>query len=224
MDIHIALMGKAQEPVLKGILAYPVDKLYILHSSDSKEFKYEQAAQDIRKKLITSGLNEVELVRISPFDMRDVLGSIIEIADREKSSNIFVNITGGTNLMAAAACSAAFYISAKAYYVLDQTKLPRGTSLKDQVIELPIPKVPYIRNLPKKQMDILAELSRKNGLAKSGDLRIRLRLVPQTLSYNLKILESKGFIATSRGTSRDKRELTVSLTESGRLAASWTVF
>ena len=39
----------------------------------------------------------------------------MKIAERGKTATIYVNITGGTNLMAGADCSASFFIGAQAY-------------------------------------------------------------------------------------------------------------
>ncbi len=234
MNVHIALMGKAKEPVLKGFQYYGMDKLYLLHSIDSDECPFGQVARDVKKALEGVGLSEIFLTQINPFDMQTVINSIIEIADKEKQADIYVNITGGTNLMAGAACSASFFIGAKAYYVLDRNKLPTKATLKDQIIELPIPKIPLFKQLQENQRKILQTLLEHNGSLGNTSLRVELGLSPQKLSYHLKELESKGLITTSRGLAKqeqprkgkrkkvDLRQISVSLTNSGKLVGSWT--
>jgi CRISPR locus-related DNA-binding protein len=234
MDVHIALIGRTMEPVLKAFQYYGMDKLYLLHSKDTKEFRFKGTAEEVKRRLADVGFGNVSLIEIDPFDMNSVIESIIRIGEDEKQSSIYVNITGGTNLMAGAACSASFFVGAKAYYVLDQNKLPKNSSLQDQVLELPMPKIPYARTLQKTQMKILTNLLQHNGTASNRQLRYELKISPQKLSYNIKELETKGFVTTRRGWEKqkmnrgrltreiDKRILALSITNAGRLVASWT--
>lgn len=234
MDVHIALIGRTMEPVLKAFQYYGMDKLYLLHSQDTKEFRFKETAQEVKRRLADVGFGDVSLIEINPFDMSSIIESIIRIVEDEKQSSIYVNITGGTNLMAGAACSASFFVGAKAYYVLDQSKLPKNSSLQDQILELPTPKIPYARTLQKTQMKILTKLLQYDGMASNRQLRYELKISPQKLSYNIKELETKGFVTTKRGWEKqkmhrgrptkeiDKRILALSITNAGRLVASWT--
>jgi len=234
MNIHIALIGRTMEPILKAFQYYGMDKLYLLHSQDTKEFSFKKTAEEVKRRLADVGFGNVSLIEINPFDMNDIIGSIIRIVESEKQSSIYVNITGGTNLMAGAACSASFFVGAKAYYVLDQSKLPKNLPLQNQILELPIPKIPYARTLQKTQMEILNKLILNNGVASNRQLRHELRTSPQKLSYNIRELETKGFVSTRRGWEKqkihrgkpmrevDRRILAVSITNAGRLIASWT--
>ncbi len=58
---------------------------------------------------------------ISGFDFQEFVNTIYRIYERENGKGVTfsINITGGTNLMAAAACSCAFFIGATIYYVMD---------------------------------------------------------------------------------------------------------
>jgi len=233
LNVHIALIGKTKEPVLKGFQFYGMDKLYLLHSQDTEEFHFMQAAEEVKKTLADVGFPNVFLVQIDPFNMHKVIESILHIVDNERQASIHINITGGTNLMAGAACSASFFVGAKAYYVLDERKLPKGTSLEDQIVELPIPNIPYARNLQETQMKILKKLSMGGGMTGNAQLRHELKMSPQKLSYHIKELEAKGLVTTTRGwqietlhrnrkaRKVDKRRLSISLTNSGKLLASW---
>lgn len=234
MNIHIALMGRTMEPVLKAFQYYGMDKLYLLHSPDTKEFQFKKTAGEVKRRLADVGFGNVSLVEINSFDMNNIIESIIRIVESEKQSSIYVNITGGTNLMAGAACSASFFIGAKAYYVLDEKKLPKDSSLQDQILELPTPKVPYARTLQKTQMKILAKLMQHGGIASNRQLRHELKISPQKLSYNIRELETEGFVMTKRGWEKqkihkgrlikeiDRRILGLSITNAGRLIAGWT--
>lgn len=232
LNVHIALIGKTKEPVLKGFQFYAVDKLYLLHSPDSRDFAFQKTAEGVRKRLATVGFRKVILMQINPFDMHSIIQSIVQIMEQEKQASIHINITGGTNLMAGAACSAAFFIGARTYYVLDENKLPTGSTLKDQILELPIPSIPYVRCLQGNQLKILKRLLEHGGTTSNTRLRFELKISPQKLSYHLKQLEAKGFVTTNRGCEEtlqkagkskiDRRRLSVLLTNSGKLVASWT--
>ena len=108
MNVHIALIGRTMEPTLKGYQHYGMDKLYLLHTQDTKEFPFKKTAEEVKRRLADVGFNNVFLVEINPFDMNNIIESIVRIAESEKQASIYVNITGGTNLMAGAARSATF--------------------------------------------------------------------------------------------------------------------
>lgn len=165
--------------------------------------------------------------------MNSVVNTIMKIADAEKGNSICINITGGTNLMAGAACAASFFIGAKAYYILDQSKLPKGSTIQDQLIELPIPHIPYIDSLQNTQVTILKKIYDLGGKITNKHLKDELKITPQKLSYHIKELENKRLITTKRGwkeailrqnrkiTRVDKRKITIQLTNAGRLVVSW---
>jgi hypothetical protein len=234
LNVHIALIGKTKEPVLRGFQHYGMDKLYLLHSQDTKEFRFKQTAEEVRRILADAGFSKVILVEINPFDMHDIINSVIHIVEKEKQGSIYINITGGTNLMAGAACSASFFVGAKAYYVLDQSKLPAGSTLEDQILELPIPKIPYARTLEGTQMKIMRKILQYGGKVSNTTLRNDLRMSPQRMSYNIKELQTKGLVTANRGLEEEKlrhgrfmkridaRRLAISLTSAGKLVASWT--
>jgi CRISPR locus-related DNA-binding protein len=234
MNVHIALIGRTMEPALKGYQYYGMDKLFLLHTQDTEEFPFKKTAEEVKRRLADVGFSNVFLVEINPFDMNNIIEAIVRIAENEKQASIYINITGGTNLMAGAACSATFFIGAKAYYVLDENRLPKGSTLEDQILELPTPKVPYARNLQKTQLKILSKLVQYNGTASNRQLHYELKTSPQKLSYNIRELETKGFVTTKRGwevqkmyrgkpfIKVDRRILAVSITNAGRLVTSWT--
>lgn len=230
MNIHIALIGKVKEPVLKGIQHYGgVSKVYLLHSPDQEDFKFREVAEDVKNKLVAIGFIDVCLKEVNPFDMNDIINAIMEIVDKEKGKQIYINITGGTNLMAGAACAASFIVGARAYYVLD-TRRPLEKKFADYVIELPIPNVPFVKDMQATQITILQKIAELGGKVNNIHLRESLRMIPQKLSYHIKELEKKGFITTKRGWKFegykggkvDSRMLTIELTNAGRLVVNLT--
>ena len=76
------------------------------------------------------------------FNIDDTYDAINEIINEEREENnienyeIAINVSGGTNVMAAAAILAATMKCTKAYYVLDERKNP---GQDNYVVELPIP-------------------------------------------------------------------------------------
>jgi hypothetical protein len=42
MNVHIALIGRTMEPILKGFQYYGMDRLYLLHSPNAAEFQFER--------------------------------------------------------------------------------------------------------------------------------------------------------------------------------------
>lgn len=227
MSTHIALIGKTAEPVLSGYQHYgEVKKLYLLHSPDDKEFKFRGLALEVKKKLEDVGFDGVELRQINAFDMNNITSTMIAIVDQEKPP-YFVNITGGTNLMAGAACAAAFFIGAKAYYVLGKRG---GKMAESEIIELPLPNIPYYRTINKSQLEVLEWLSRLGGVATNSRLRDSLGTSPQVMSYRVKELVRKDLVNVLRGQvptaggemKADRRANTVQLTEAGRLVLGWS--
>lgn len=212
---------------MKGYQHYGgVKRLYLLHSPDSEEFRFRDLALEVKKKMEAVGFNGVVLKQVNAFDMNDIVNSIIDIVDHEKPP-YYVNITGGTNLMAGAASAASFFIGAKAYYVLGK----RGSDISEaQVIELPVPKIPYYRILDRTQLRVLKTVADLGGKVNNARLRDALDISPQSLSYHVKELAEKGLVnavrgggATPKGETRaDRRTILVEITNAGKLVSSWS--
>ena len=232
MSSHIALLGKTIEPVLKGFQHYgAIDNLYILHSKDEPDFKFKKLAEELRTRLSGIGFDNTHLVQIDPFKMDDIIGAILQIVG-EASSPIYINITGGTNLMAGAACIAAFFVGAQAYYVLGKRGGPISES---RVVELPVPNIPYNKVLDDTQIAILREIQQLNRPTTNRELREILGLSPQRMRYHINELETKRLIFTSRGFEQinhlskerrvkklDKRLLTVNISNAGKFVLNFT--
>lgn len=217
MNIHIALVGDRAEPILDGIRASTgVDKLYLLHSDRTLAI-----ARRIRNTLLKLGLKDIFLRLIDAFAMNSVVNTIFKIAkDEGEEKAIFVNITGGTNLMAGAACAASFFIRAQAYYMLHPDK-SLGKSTSELMIMLPIPHAKY-KELTKLQINILRLLDSKSGPSSSKLLlQEGLRVSPQRLSYNIRELINEKLVEVSYDAT-DSRLRMLSLTHVGRLRLSWS--
>jgi DNA-binding transcriptional ArsR family regulator len=217
LNVHIALVGKTEEPILNGVYAYgAVDKLYLLHSDLTKS-----TATKIKKILKSSLAREIILRDIDAFSMNSIVNRIIEVARSESYNNRFINITGGTNLMAGAACAASFFTGSQAYYILNPNDLPKGTPRIDQLVKIPIPKVPLFNAIEGMKIRILQFLTTKIDCTSSKLIRKEMEEVsPQLISYHLKELEKMELITLSINKD-DSRTKIVCLSEAGKLMALW---
>ncbi len=200
-----------------------ITKLYLLHSPNDERFPFEDFTKDLKKRLESVKFGDVELYKIDAFEMQSVIDAILAIAEREEDQEIFVNVTGGTNLMAAAASIAAYSLGAKGYYVLDEGKLIPDQ--KTPIVELPMPTVRFTKDLQGMQLDVLKRIA-QIGTTTSVDLREDLGISAQRLSYHIGKLREKGLIVTKKGLVSGKRKihdsryLTLEITNAGKLVAN----
>ncbi len=221
MHVHIAMMGQATEPVIKSFQALGYDRLYIVAGR-----KFEDSVSWVKSAMSPFGV-EVGVEYVSGFDFQEIVNAIYRIYESESSGsnlNTFsINITGGTNLMAAASCSCAFFIGATIYYVMMGDGL-----VKDQVVPIPTPKTPNMALLKPETRQILrfilkeAECNRPVTTAKLMD---EFGKTKQSLNYQINVLRKEGLVENGDGVkddgSVDRRYRTLILTPQGRLIASW---
>ncbi len=224
--IHISLIGKTKEPIIEGIRHYgnPI-KVYLLHSKNNDDFKFEILAKTVKKK-IESNWCKTELVMLDMFNADELLKTILKIILKYKKSEskILVNVTGGTNLMASIASTASFIGGVGAYYVFD----PKKTNSKELVFELPIPHMPKTNSLRKKQSMILEKINEYKKI-NNKKLETNLKLRPTEINYHLTELEKKNLIEISRGWEYqkedkikiDKRQITIQITKSGEFISEF---
>ncbi len=230
MPVHIAIMGRSPEPVLNGFHHYgSVDRLYILHSPNNEEDRIADIAIELKKRLAQTGFNEVILKEIDAFDMNNIINAILEIVEKEQPP-FYINITGGTNMMAGAACAASFFVGAKAYYVQGK-RLSENSSYK--VIELPVPNIPYYRVIGKSELSILDCLSKMGGKCTTPQIKSMLGMSPQIISYHVRELQLKALVEVDspelkpvksrpENLKLDRRVKTIRITNAGLLVLRWT--
>ena len=215
MHVYIATIGKNIEPVTKAVNAIPgIDIAYLIYSEKFADEKDEACrileALDIEARCIES----------SGFDFQEVSTAINRAHDEtfEKGAKYSINITGGTNLMAAAACVAAFVLDAKVYYVENDP----SKSVSEQVKDIPIPRVLDISKMTEKDRRILIyieENTRGGKKIANGDIAKDLNLDKQNIGYHLKGLREKELIIVEKGKGEDRRKNWVYATREGRLVA-----
>tara|TARA_Y100000310_G_scaffold268793_1_gene281575 strand:- start:5364 stop:6017 length:654 start_codon:yes stop_codon:yes gene_type:complete len=207
MIVHIATMGDSSTLVDGYNYHKNIDKFYIL---TSKEFSKNIPKLDTK----------IILKNIDPFKVESTINMVIQIVENEKDSDIYINVTGGTNAMAAGALSAAYYTGTKAYYVLNDKKLKKKIPLKNKIIELPVPNIPYLRKLKKKQLYWLFKLNKKIIESKVDSItqkQLAEGRKPQVLTSHIRSLEKVGLIKINK----EKGHRNLSLTNEGRLFVGW---
>ncbi len=216
MHVHIATAGQAVEPVIKAFNAIPgIDRVYILYSK-----VYGESALEL-ESFFGKAMVPVVLRPINGFDFQNIVDNIYAIyqAEHGKGVEFSINITGGTNLMAAAACSCAFFVGAKIYYVLRD---PEKTAA-EQLVQIPTPRTPNLERIKGKTAAILGfilEKSQRGEDVRSSDIGKAFDVDKQNSSYHLGVLEGEGLIERVTDPN-DRRVKLVRLTSQGRLVASW---
>lgn len=209
--LHIATVGMTTDPILKGFTRYPVDRLVLLHSPETLSY-----AEEIEKA--TGGFPDVscELMEIDPFALESIVSAILRVRRERPKSRLSINITGGTNIMAAGALLAGFIAGADVYYVPEKPMEGKESGIEDLVVELPVPKVTW-DSLRDTQKSILKAILKEGGSIKAPGVRLAelLETTPQNVSYHLRALESKDLVEIVE----DRRTKTVALSSTGRLFA-----
>ena len=214
MSIHIVPHGRVTEHVKRGLQGHSgVDEVHLL-SSD----RFLETSQELANELRTFGY-DVEVHEISAFKLRSVVDTIVTIAKGHPGEEVYVNITGGTNLMAGAATSSAFFIGANPYYVLEPQA---DESIDELIVSLPAPTQPLTFDLSGSQREVLELLGRWDAAGKGAvigrEIGDELGTSAQNVSYHVGKIEEKGLVTTKRNGRRKEIELT----DAGRLYLRWT--
>lgn len=214
MSVHIVPHGRVTEHVKRGLRWHSsVEKVHLLSSE-----RYKETSIDLGDELSEFGY-EVELHEIQPFELRSVVDTIVTIAKEYSDLDVYINVTGGTNLMAGAATSSAFFIGAKPYYVLEPQN---DEPLEELIISLPAPKQPLTFDLSDSQREILEILQQWDSDGKTDvigrEIGDELGESAQNISYHIRSLDEKGLVETRRAGRRKE----INITDVGRLYLRWT--
>lgn len=214
MNIHIIPHGRDTNHVKKGLRFYnSIDIVYLLPGKG-----FVDNSKKLKEELKKFGYR-VEISEVNPFDLRSIVDTIVTIAKKHENDKIYINITGGTNLMAGGATSSAFFIGATAYYVMG--KEDEEKPLKEQIKILPIPNQPLyvdITGLKRDIMEKLPQIIEEGKMNSIKELRTKLRVYPQKIHFHIKELERKGLIKTHR----EGRITKIEITPAGKLYLKWT--
>jgi CRISPR locus-related DNA-binding protein len=215
MSLHIVPHGETTVHIKRGLQAYgSADHVQLLTSE-----KFQSVGNELAQELTEFGYN-VEIDLIDAFDLRDVVDTIVSVARKNPDQEIYVNITGGTNLMAGAATASAFFIGATPYYVLEPQT---GEESVDELVKkLPSPTQPLNFEIEGLQLDVLETLGRWDEEGRKGvilrEIGEELSESSQKISYHVSQLEEKGLVETEM----EGRTKHVYVTDVGRLYLQWT--
>ncbi len=214
MSVHIVPHGRSIEHVKRGLRGHSSAEHVHLLVSD----RFLETAHELADDLESFGY-ALEIHLIDAFDLRSVVDTIVTIAKDHAGEELYVNITGGTNLMAGAATSSAFFIGARPYYVL---KPQADESVDELIISLPAPKQPLTFDLSESQRAVLEQLGGWDAQGKKGvigrEIGDELGVSAQNISYHIGKLENKGLVETQP----DGRRKEIYLADVGRLYLRWT--
>ena len=148
MVVHIAPIGEHTEHVIEWLREItPVKKIHLLHSKTDTNLVKNAKKLEKRIKDDYPGVTVSRIIIENPWNLDDTMDAITQIIYDERENDvenyeIAINVTGGTNVMAAAAILAATRHGTKAYYVLNRRKNPNLESYVDQ---LPIPPIGIVK-------------------------------------------------------------------------------
>lgn len=216
--IQIALVGKSPIVVEEGLKKFMPTKVYILHTKDDAEYKFEEEAKKLKLTIESRYNINTSLLEVNAFEMNQIIKTILStiLKERNKSelrkNDFVINITGGTKLMVAAASTAAYLAGARVIYVMDPSKY-RG---EDLVKELPMPIRPENDNLGNTSKTTALVLEKINKLVKKlGKCNNRMLLTEiqkdpksrsiKRIEYTLNILENNNLITRTAGWETSKK-------------------
>ena len=174
MVVHIAPIGKNVAHVKEWLReVQPITKVWLIHSKKSDDYNFPKAAKDLAKKIQEDYAGvDVELqLSENPLNLDGTMDAIDAIISKEQKENdvekyeFCINVTGGTNVMSAAAILSATFNGARAQYVLNRNMNP---GQKRYVEELPIPPIGFAKN-NKNQQKILQVISKSIHVLRGGD-------------------------------------------------------
>ena len=229
MHIHIAFAGNSIESTLNVIRKAAADRVVILYGSFDEKSTYKDKAEAI-KNAVENMNGKCEIHRIKILDFLNIVDAIYDVYEeysKEPGNTFSVDITRGTNLMTAAACSTAFFTGAKVYYSQDATKV-KCDSLNDLVIEIPSPKIPNIQNIGEETIDVLRyieECSENNSPVTNAEIGKRISKSTPTAKYHTDRLLEAGLIkrleAIPKSKGGDGRTKPFLITREGRFVLRW---
>ncbi len=191
MHVHIAPVGFSKEPILKVIsMIHGIDSLFLLHTTNDDS---KRTAEEIRDTF-SCMIPQISLRTIPFSDFMGIVSAIYGIYDETNCRDVSysVNITGGTNLMAAATCYSSYYIRAKIYYSLNSEG-----PIDSQVIEITAPKAVDVSGYRSMTKDILRYVfvCRNSGIpVTSTQIASKFGINKQKAGYHIKILVEDGLL------------------------------
>lgn len=220
-DVHIIPVGTNPKPAISVMQSkMPVRMVCLLCSEELGSMVKTDIQERLRFAEIQvdevfrkSDVDDVRTIRVDPWDYQGIINEVIDTAMDIRSSHqdavFHINFTSGTHVMCGAVCSAAFYIGADLYYIMNRDEL----MVDDPVRHFTIPNFPDVSRIKGNTRQILF-LMEGGGWKKNEDLMTETGLTPSKLGYHTRVLLEYDLIERHR----DGRKVCWRLTESGRVA------
>lgn len=213
VNIHIAMVGRDTGNIINGMQIRGGRELYPVTSQLFLEESVPKIIAALPAVKVHSEVNGRSLV-VDPFQedsFVSIVGLVIEIVQtRQEDGEVLINLTGGTNLMAGAAVTAAMLTGAGAYYV---NKHPDEEQYESNIVDLPLimDSVKVLKNDGRKK---ILQLLEDGEEWKNETIENELSINRKSISKQIKILEGKGLVTSEkRGKNRYNR-----ITDVGRIA------
>jgi DNA-binding MarR family transcriptional regulator len=194
--LHIATLGvHANKRIDYVVTKKGADKIALIYTERNEE-EMKEFVDQYRKRSIPVLSKKVE-----PWNYRDILAEILEVAAAHREFEIEYNISCGTRVMTAAAHQAALFTDSKIYFVLGDYDEPLG-----EIVEvLPL----SVTTLTHPKRAILEKIDGYGGKIDSQkQLGTRTSLKVSSISKHLREMEDAGYITRTRNGHRNKVEHT----------------
>ena len=213
MTIFIAPIGVTVDHV-KGWLAEEssgVTILWLIHSKKSPKYDFPKIAKKLVKDLESAYTRiEIKLKPIdSAFEVDPTMNAISEIIDEEcnadtdlSNRDFTLNITGGTNIVAASTMISATWHGTKAHYVLEPQK--NDPKNKKYVIDLPVKPI-GVAKTKGPQLDTLKLIAESNYFIENTPTGIPRKIIKGSITRKKLITALEKF-----NKSQDKKKATTS--------------
>ena len=167
---------------------------------------------------------DVRLRVIPLLDFMGIVQVIYDIRDEMEGRDVefSINITGGTNLIAAAACYSSYYIRAQIYY---SVRGEEGDPVESQVIRVEAPKaidVTRYKDLTKDILSYILRMSNDHRQVTKTMIASEFGITKQKVGYHTGILEKDGLLRQvefMNGDRVDSRRSELVLTPQGVMVA-----
>ena len=209
--VHICCVGRNKDPVLAFTKSdLKADKMYLLVSENSGGNVSDDVQRDLEatEREVDTALDGLDIdhetVGIDSWDYESTIDSVLDIAAREgrlhDDVRFYINVTSGTHVMTAAITSAAFFIGAELYYVINDREHP--VTSEDRVRRFPIPNLPDVSRIKGLTKSCLLTIA--SGSISNSELRRRLDLTASHIGYYTGVLHKQGLIeSNSHGTEKN---------------------
>lgn len=192
MIVQIAPAGSGGA-IVDSLNYYNIEKIHIITHKDQKN-EFQNIPKDI----------PIEFHIIDTFDFYFIIQKIADIYQKERGNDIYVNITGGSNLLSAASYIASFFIGIKCFYLPKESEPILVIPSEENVIEKLDKKL--LKVLLQEHFDFKRQKTKLKSLEKMGLVNLDKSSGRTEASLTEKGKLFKVFIEASKSLPEDLRQ------------------